>query len=114
MNANCGYRVWLYAAAAFIACFYVHFYNALELGKSLVAKREIIVLAQIFMALEWWAFLVPATGFGLALARRRTANSRLLSITADVLAMFAVGWILAALFVWQAQQPPIARFPSER
>jgi hypothetical protein len=56
-----------------------------------------------FLKLQWCALIIPIIGIITGQFFRRLQNETGMILVSVILALFAIGWALIAIFVWQAQ-----------
>jgi hypothetical protein len=107
-------RIFAFALFALCGCGYVHVYNAFETSKVLMTKSELVNCARIFLSVAPWMYTVPISGLFASFAAYRSPSRRFWYCVPDLLIIFTIGWSALAILVWQIQQPPVPRFPSDR
>jgi len=90
---------------ALLACIIVVIYNQLQTSDNNIAHRNVIALAIVFSKLQWWAFIIPFLGLCGVRAKDITNRNVVLQLLPDLLAIFSVGWSVAALYIWHIQAP---------
>ena len=67
------------------------------------SHRAELTILDFLISCQLYAFLVPMAGFFLAIRIVKQKRLRSIIILSDLLLLFAIGWILIAVFIWMAQ-----------